>query len=383
MRDFYEILGVSREATQQEIKRAYRQEAKKHHPDLNPGDEEAEHRFKEINTAYEVLSDESKRRSYDLYGEEGLGDQTSGGGFGGFGDIFEDIFDIFGGGFRGDYRGGQQRVPRRGEHIRVEVRLEFKEAVFGTSRKVTIRREEECETCHGEGTKPGTEKHRCETCHGTGQVRQSVSSPFGRVVQVVPCPDCHGTGEIIDEPCEDCHGTGRKVFTRTIEVNIPAGVDNQSVISLRGEGHRGYDGGAPGDLYIYVSVHEDPIFKRHGQDITVEMPISYVDAVLGATLEVPSLDAMETLEIPAGTQSGEVFCLKGKGVPYLRRQGRGDLYVRTEIIVPKKVSKEEREILESLRQRAPKIVQEERKGFFERVKDWFEEARDELSRDED
>ncbi|MDO5713579.1 MAG: molecular chaperone DnaJ [Tissierellia bacterium] len=373
MRDFYEILGVDKHASEQEIKKAYRRAAKKHHPDLNPGDEKSETFFKEINLAYEVLSDETKRRNYDLYGEDSLKEGFQSGGFGGFGDIFGDIFDIFGGGFSGNYSSSRANVPRQGEDIRADVTLEFKEAIFGTEKEITVRRQEECEQCHGEGTEPGTSKHKCGNCNGTGQVREASQSPFGRVVRVVPCSSCHGTGEIIEEPCNHCHGSGRQIFSRKVKVNIPAGVDNKSIISLRGEGHHGENGGIPGDLYIYISVKEDSIFQRRGTDILLEMPISYVDAVLGAEIQVPTLESIKKFQIPPGTQGGELFKMEGEGVPYLQRKGRGDLYFRTEIIVPKKVNGKQRELLEELRNESGHPVKEERKGFFNRFKDWFED----------
>ena len=374
LRDFYEILGVHREATQAEIKRAYRKSAKKYHPDLNPGDQEAEQAFKEVSLAYEVLSDEGKRRNYDLYGEDSLKDGFSGqGGFGGFGDIFGDLFDIFGGGFSGNYASQKQNAPIRGGDIRADVQLEFKEAIFGTEKKVTIRRTEICRSCDGKGAKAGTDVHRCETCHGTGQVRESRQSAFGRVVQVVPCPDCQGKGEIIEEPCSHCHGSGREIFSRTIDVHIPKGVNNKSILSMPGEGHHGENGGPPGDLYIYISVKEDPIFKRQGNDIYIDFPVSYMDAVLGAKIEVPTLDSVENFDLPAGTVGGKVFTLKGKGVPRLQEKGRGDFHFRIEIIVPQKISDRQRELLEELRGESPSVAKKERKGFFDRMKDWFED----------
>lgn len=375
MRDFYEILGVDRGASTAEIKKAYRKAAKKYHPDLNPGDTQAETAFKEVNLAYEVLSDDNKRRNYDLYGEdslkEGFGPGGTGG-FGGFGDIFGDLFDIFGGGFSGNYSSNQANVPRKGADIRADLTLEFKEAVFGITKEVTIRREEACEACSGTGASPGTQKHKCSHCNGTGQVREATHSPFGRVVRVVPCSECGGTGEIIEKPCESCHGSGRQVFSRKISVAVPAGVDNKSIISLKGEGHHGENGGPAGDLYIYISVKEDPVFQRKGQDIYLDMPITYTDAVLGAEIEVPTLQSIKKFEIPSGTQGGEVFCLEGEGVPFLRKKGRGDLYFRTEIIVPKTVSPRQREILEELKNESKESVREERKGFFDRFKEWFE-----------
>ncbi|KGF10697.1 molecular chaperone DnaJ [Tissierellia bacterium S5-A11] len=374
MRDFYEILGIKKEATQREIKKAYRIQAKKYHPDLNPGDKEAEQQFKEVSLAYEVLSDESKRQNYDLYGEDSLKDGFAGqGGFGGFGDIFGDLFDIFGGGFSGNYASNNQKVPKRGGDIRADVQLDFKEAVFGCEKDVNIRRTETCRSCQGSGAEEGTEIHKCERCHGSGQVRESRQSPFGRVVQVVPCPDCQGKGEVIETPCSYCHGSGREIFSRKIHVHIPKGVNNKSILSMPGEGNHGENGGPAGDLYIYISVKEDPIFKRKGHDIYIDLPVSYMDAVLGAKIEVPTLDSIESFDLPPGTVGGKIFSLPGKGVPKLQSVGRGDFYFRVEIIVPQKISKRQRELLEELRGESPSEAKTERKGFFDRVKEWFEE----------
>lgn len=372
MRDFYEILEIERSATAADIKKSYRRLAKKYHPDLNPDNEEAEYKFKEVNLAYEVLIDDTKRRNYDLYGEDGIRDDFRDGGFGGFGDIFGDIFDIFGGGFSGNYQAERDNMPQKGSDIRYNLELEFREAVFGTDKEITIRREEECATCNGEGSKPGTHKHTCEKCKGTGQVREGSRSPFGRFVRVVACDQCNGTGEIIEEPCTSCHGSGRQIFSRKLNVKIPPGVDNRSIISLREEGHAGYNKGPSGDLYIYISVREDEVFKRRGSDIYLEMPISYTDAVLGGEIKVPNLTGVTDFEIPEGTQGGTTFKIKKEGVPFLQREGRGDLYFTVDIIVPKKISAEQRELLEKFKDISGSHVKEERKGFFERFKDLFD-----------
>lgn len=374
LRDFYEILGIERNASSREIKKAYRAKAKEYHPDLNPGDKEAEQQFKEVSLAYEVLSDDTKRKNYDLYGEDSLKDGFAGaGGFGGFGDIFGDLFDIFGGGFSGNYASGHQKAPRKGDDIRADILLEFKEAIFGCEKDVTVRRVETCRSCDGSGAEEGTEKHQCKTCHGTGQVRESRQSPFGQMVQVVPCPDCQGTGEIIEKPCSHCHGTGKEIFSRKIHVHIPKGVNNKSILSMPGEGNHGENGGPAGDLYIYISVKEDPIFHRRGYDIQIDLPVSYMDAVLGATIEVPTLDSIESFDLPAGTVGGKVFTLYEKGVPKLQSPGRGNFHFKVEIIVPQKISKRQRELLEELRGESPSEAKVERKGFFDRVKEWFED----------
>ncbi|MCD1146852.1 molecular chaperone DnaJ [Peptoniphilus sp. KCTC 25270] len=376
MRDFYELLEIEKTATKAEIKKAYRKKAKQCHPDLHPGDEEAERTFKEVNFAYEVLSDEQKRKTYDMYGEEGLRSDfgaQGGAGFGGFGDFFGDIFDMFGGGFSANFNSGNQaKAPRQGGDIQYNLRLTFKEAVFGAKKEITIRRIEECSHCHGTGAEEGSEVHKCENCGGSGQVREGRNSAFGRFVQVVPCPVCGGTGEIIEEPCKKCNGVGKEYFNRKIEVNIPAGVDSRSVITLRGEGHVGENGGQPGSIYVYLEIEEDEIFKRNGSDLFVEIPIRYSDAVLGGTIKVPTLEKIMDYEIPAGTSGGETFRVKGQGVPFLRREGKGDLYFKVEIIVPQKVSQEERELLESLRDLSGNQIKEQEKGFFAKLKDLFD-----------
>ena len=375
MRDFYEILEVTRESSTEEIKKSYKKLAKKYHPDLNPGDEEAENKFKEINIAYEVLSDDSKRRNYDAYGEDGIKGDFSGG-FGGFGDIFGDIFDMFGGGFSSrDTYEDRRDIPVQGDDIRYEINLDFREAVFGTEKKISIRRKEECRTCHGKGTEDESSVHTCEKCHGTGQMKVQSSSPFGRVVRVVTCDECNGTGEVIEKPCKKCHGSGKETVNRKINVKIPAGVDNNNVITMQGEGHSGENGGPNGNLYIYLNVKEDSVFKRHGNDLYLEMPISYVDAVLGGTIKVPTLNALEDFEIPKGTQGGTKFKIKGEGIPYIKREGKGDLYFIVDIIVPKKVSDEQKELLKSLRDKGSngdEEIKKERKGFFEKFKELFE-----------
>lgn len=376
MRDFYEILEVQRNATSAEIKKSYKKLAKKYHPDLNPDDKEAENKFKEINIAYEVLSDENKRENYDRYGEDGIKGDFSGG-FGGFGDIFGDIFDIFSGGGFSSSESYENRkdVPVQGADIRVEVNLDFREAVFGVEKKISIRRQEECKTCHGKGTENESSIHTCEKCHGTGQMKVQSSSPFGRVVRVVACDECSGTGEIIENPCKKCHGTGKETANRKINVKIPAGVDNNTVITMQAEGHSGENGGPNGDLYIYLNVKEDSVFKRYGNDLYLEMPISYVDAVLGGTIKVPTLTELIDFEIPKGTQGGTKFKIKSEGVPYVKREGKGDLYIIVDIIVPKKVSDEQKELLEDLRNKGSNgndEIKKERKGFFEKFKEFFE-----------
>lgn len=376
MRDFYEILEIERTATSAEIKKAYRKKAKQYHPDLHPGDDEAEHKFKEVNLAYEVLSDESKRRTYDVYGEEGIkNDFTSGGGgfSGGFGDIFGDLFDMFGGGFGANFSGGNQaKAPRDGAHIRYDLNLTFKEAVFGTEKDIQIRRTENCSHCHGTGAEDDTKIHTCETCGGSGQVRQSTASAFGRFMRVVPCDTCGGTGTVIEAPCKHCKGSGKETVNRTLHLRIPAGVDDQSVMTMAGEGHAGDNGGQAGTVYVYLHVEEDDIFTRRGNNLYVDIPIRYEDAVLGGTIQVPTLKEIIDYDIPAGTQSGKDFRIQGEGVPFLRRKGAGDLIFTVKILVPTKVSDEERELLEQLRSEIGNKKTEQEKGFLQKLKDFFE-----------
>ncbi len=370
LKDYYEILNVSRDASQDEIKSSFRSLAKKYHPDLNPDDKEAEQKFKEINEAYEVLSDPDKRRRYDTFGHAGVNGQ---GGysqdFGGFGDIFDDIFDIFGGGF--SQTSSRRRGPVRGADLRYNLDLEFMEAVFGVEKEIQIRKTEQCETCDGTGVKPGSSKETCSKCHGTGEVRYAQRSPFGQFVRVATCDQCNGTGEIIKEKCTVCSGTGKEIKNKKIKVKVPAGVDTGSIISIRGEGEMGERGGPPGDLFIYINVREHEFFQRDGNDIYVTVPISFTDAALGAEIEVPTLDGVTKHIIPEGTQTGTQFRLKNKGVPNVRGIGKGDLYFTVEIQVPKKLNERQKELLKEFAKESGGYHKEEKKGFFGKMKDAF------------
>ncbi|WBW50365.1 molecular chaperone DnaJ [Peptoniphilus equinus] len=372
MRNLYDVLEVSSSATQAEIKKSYKKLAKKYHPDLNQGDENAEKQFKEVSFAYEVLSDETKRKTYDMYGEEGLKGAAAGGSYGAdFSDLFGDIFDIFGG---GGFSGGFTRNyngPVKGDDIRYDLTLDFKEAVFGTEKEISLRVRETCHVCGGSGAEPGTTKETCDKCHGTGQMHVEKNSPFGRFVRVVTCDKCHGTGEIIKSPCKHCHGAGTEVNTKKIKVNIPAGVDNGTIVSVREGGHAGEKGGPNGDLFVYISVREDEVFKRSGYDLHVTLPITYMDAVLGADIKVPTLKELVDYKLPAGTEGGKTFRLKGKGVPFVKRDAVGDLYFTTEIIIPKKVTDEQRALLEELRSNSGDTVSQN-KSLFDKIKDFFD-----------
>lgn len=371
MRDFYEILEVDRNATLNDIKRSYRKLAKECHPDLHPDDAECEARFKEITTAYEVLVDEDKRQIYDRYGEDGLKGNIGSGDYSGFGDIFNDIFDMFGGFGGSTYTRRNPNAPMDGADVGVRVNLTFKEAMFGVEKEIQISREEDCKVCDGKKTEKPEAKHTCPTCKGSGQVRQVSNSFMGQVVRMTTCPTCKGEGEIIDEPCKACDGSGREQVNKKIKVNIPKGVDNGTVMTIRNEGHKGINGGYPGDVLLQLSVEGDEIFSRRGNDLFVEVPISYSQAVLGDTIKVPTITEVMDYEIPSGTESGKVFKIPGKGAPRLQRSGFGDLYATVKINVPKKVSKEEKELLEKLMEHNGEFRQETDKGFFEKIKDLF------------
>ena len=368
-RDYYEVLDIDKSASSEDIKRAYRKKAKKYHPDLNPDDHEAELKFKEANEAYEILSNAEKRSAYDRFGHAGVDPQANGGfgDFGGFGFDMGDIFDIFTGGGSSRRRNG----PVQGSDLRYDLDLEFKEAVFGVEKEIQIRREENCHVCDGSGAKPGTSKSTCSQCEGSGQVRYAQQTPFGNFVQTSTCDQCGGSGEQIDTKCENCSGSGREIKSKKISVKVPAGVDRGSVISIRGEGEAGRRGGPDGDLYIYINVKADPVFKRSKNDIHLEVPISFTEAALGAEIEVPSLEGIENFTIDPGTQTGSQFKIKNLGVPYLRRKGRGDLIFTVKVIVPTELNEKQRELLLDFAKETGENYKKNKKGFFERVKDAF------------
>ncbi len=372
-RDYYEVLDVNKDASEDEIKKAYRQAAKKYHPDLNPDDKEAEVSFKEATEAYEILTDPNKRSRYDRFGHAGV-DPSAGGydqGFGGFGDIFEDIFDIFGGGFSSN---GRRSGPTRGPDLRYNLNLEFREAVFGVEKEIQVRRTETCSVCSGSGAKPGTSKKTCQTCQGRGEVRYAQQTPFGQFVRTSPCDVCNGTGEIIEEKCDNCQGHGKEIKTKKIKVNIPAGVDTGSIISMRGQGEAGDKGGPSGDLYIYIQAMEDRVFDRSGNNLYLSIPISFTEAALGGEIEIPTLEEIEKFQIPQGTQTGTEFRLKNKGVPNLKGYGRGDLYFTVDIKVPTKLTDSQKDLLKKFSEEVGEDYKEnkdQKKGFFEKVKDAF------------
>ena len=355
-RDYYEVLGVEKSASEDELKKAYRSLAKKYHPDLHPGDAEAEARFKEVNEAYEVLSDADKRAKYDQFGFAAFdpsGFQSSAEGFGGFADILNDLFGGGFGGFGGfgDIFGGRQanpNAPQRGESIRLSTTILFEEAAFGCTKEISVPRIEDCESCHGSGCAAGTTPEICSNCGGTGSVRTTQRTPFGMMSSTAACPNCGGKGKIIHQPCPDCRGKGKVRRQRKVNVKIPAGIDHGQTISLRGQGHSGTNGGSAGDLLITVEVRRHEIFERDGSSILLTMPISITQAALGAELEVPTLDGKVKYDLPEGTQTGAVFRLRGKGVPYLRGNGRGDQYITVEVQTPKGLNAEQKALLRQL-----------------------------------
>ncbi len=371
-RDYYEVLGIQKGASEEEIKKAYKKLARKYHPDMNPGDKEAEEKFKEVNEANEVLSDPEKKARYDQFGFAGVdpnyGAGAGGGAYGG-GFDFGDLGDIFGSFFGGGFGGGQRRnpnAPQRGESIRASVSISFTEAAFGCEKSVTIERSEQCPTCKGSGCAPGTTPEICPDCHGSGTVQTRRQTPMGVFASNGPCRKCGGTGRLIHQPCPDCRGSGAVRKRKTIKVNIPAGIDHGQTISLRGQGNAGKNGGPAGDLLITVMVQPHEIFRRDGVDVFCEAPITFTQAVLGAELEIPTIDGKVKYSIPEGTQTGTVFRLKGKGIPVLNGRGRGDQYVTVVIETPRNLNKEQKEALRKFSESVGESNYEKRKSFFKK-----------------
>lgn len=366
-KDYYEILGVERTVTDGELKKAYRKLALKYHPDRNPDDNEAESRFKEINEAYACLSDPQKKAHYDQFGTaEGAGEGFGGfegfsQGFGGFEDLGDIFADLFGGG-RGF--GGRRNRPTKGQDLRYDLEINLDEAVFGTEKEIKIPRWENCSDCGGTGARPGTEPTVCPTCQGAGQTR--LQQGFFTVART--CGSCRGAGKIIKDPCPACRGEGKTRKERTVSLKIPAGVDTGIRLRVTGEGEAGTRGGPPGDLYVVLEVAPHPFFKRKDNDLLCEVPISFVQAAMGGEIEVPTMDGKESLRIPAGTPSGKVFHLRGKGVPRLQGYGKGDQYVSVFIDVPKKLSTRQKELLREFAEISGDDVS---KGFMDKIKDMF------------
>lgn len=369
-RDYYEVLGVARSASSDEIRSAYRKLARQYHPDVNK-EAGAEASFKEINEAYEVLSNGEKRAAYDRFGHAGAQGSYGGfsGGFGDFGSIFEDLFGM----------GGQtrqsQRGPRRGADLRVGVTLTFEEAVFGVDREVEVTRLEGCTHCFGSGAEPGTSPLRCPQCNGTGEVQRRQQSIFGAILTSTTCSRCNGTGEVITTPCVECQGRKQVQATRRLNVAVPAGVDDGTQIRLAGEGNQGLAGGPAGNLYVALSVQPHAVFQRHDNDIIMELPINIAQAALGAEIEVPTLDGVETLAVPPGTQHGKILRLKNKGVPHLRRsERRGDQLIAIKVAVPVHLTAKQKKLLEELGETlgTPKLGDE--RGFFDKLAGAFSDA---------
>ncbi len=371
-RDYYEVLGVPRDCSDEEVKKAFRRLALQYHPDRNPSPDASE-KFKEINEAYQVLSDPQKRAQYDRYGhagvrvEPGFGRDFQGFDiFGGFGDIFDSFF--------GDFTGRSTRSSQRGADIRVDLKVSFEEAAFGTEKTVRVTRTELCHRCQGRGAEPGTGTTTCGTCRGSGQVKRAQRSFFGQFVQVSVCPTCHGRGSILNTPCSNCQGVGMERRTREIAVKIPAGVSDGVQVRLTGEGDVGVNGGPPGNLYIDLHVAEHKLFQRQGYDLIYELPISFTQAVLGDVVQVPTLEGEETLKIPPGTQPGTVFRIKGKGIPYLNDHRKGDMLVTVKLVVPSSISPRQRELLNELAKTFTQngsADQGKDKGFIGKIKDAF------------
>lgn len=367
-RDYYEILGVEKNASETEIKKAFRKLARQYHPDVNQGDTEAEAKFKEINEAYEVLSDQQKRAQYDQFGHAAFG-QGADGGFGGFGggaDFggFGDIFDMFFGG------GGQRRRgPAKGPDLRYNLEITFEESAFGLEQDISVPRTEKCEKCGGSGAAPGSSSKTCTKCNGSGQIQFTQSTPFGRFVQSRVCDECHGDGKVIDNPCTQCGGTGNVRKTRKIHVKIPAGVDNGSRIRVTGEGEPGERGGPNGDLYIYIRIKPHKIFSREGNDVLTEIKISFPQASLGDEVEVHTLEGKVKLKVPEGTQSGTFFRLRGKGIPDVHGYGRGDQHVKVTVVTPGKLNEKQKQLLKEFASTLGENPAGVEKGFFEKVKD--------------
>ena len=374
-RDYYEVLGVSKGASDDEIKKAYRKEAKKYHPDLHPGDKAAEAKFKEVNEAYEVLSDSEKKSRYDQFGHAGVDPNFgAGGGAGGFGGGFDfsDIFDMFGGGFGGFGGfggGGRRNGPVRGRDIQKEILIDFEEAALGCKKKINITKDEPCNNCQGTGAKPGTSAETCSRCHGTGQVKTQTRTPLGYMTNVSTCPECRGTGKIIKDPCPECRGTGKVRVQKTIELDIPQGINDGQTMQLSGKGEPGERGGPNGDLLVTVRIRPHEIFTRDGYDVYINLPITFVEATLGATVKVPTLYGVVEYDIPDGTQPGTKFRLREKGVPYIRGRGRGDQYVVINVEIPRNLTNEQKNILKDFADKTEIKNYKSKKSFFDKMKD--------------
>lgn len=383
-RDYYEVLGVPKDADEKQIKKAFWKLAKKYHPDVNPGDEEAAEKFKEANEAYEVLSDPDKRKQYDRFGFSGF-DPTNARGaytsstFGGINleDIFSDLFGDFSfdgfGSFGSARRGGGtgRNSPMPGANLRYRMNLDFMEAAFGTERVITIRREDLCDRCHGSGAAEGGKKVTCPVCHGSGQVQMHQQTLFGRMITTQTCSNCHGTGEVIDKPCPDCHGSGRKEKSKSLQVKVPAGINEGELLTLRGEGEPGYQGGPRGDLYVAIHINPHTVFSRRGNDTYCEVPITFAQAALGLEIDVPTIDGNVRYKLNEGTQPGDVFVIRNKGIPYVQSSGRGNHKFRVILEVPKNLTRDQKDQIKRFDSSVSEEHYQERQGFFRKIREAF------------
>ena len=385
-KDYYEVLGVNKNSTDDEIKKAYRKLARKYHPDLNRDDPKAaEEKMKEINEAYDVLKDKDKRAQYDQFGHAAF----SGGGYGQSGGTYtgninmEDIFNHMGGGFGfgdifGDFFGGgssraRKKGPQRGADLRYDLRITFEEAAFGKKMTIKVPRMETCEECGGTGAKKGTKPDECPDCHGTGLRQTTTRTPFGVIANTRPCERCHGTGQIVKNPCGHCHGEGKIKVTRDIEITVPKGVDEGQRLRIQNGGQAGERGGSPGDLYVYINIKPHKIFSREGTNVFCEIPISFVQAALGAKIEAPTIDGKVDLTIPEGTQSGAVMRIRGKGIPHLHGNERGDEFVKIKVLTPKNLNNRQKKLLREFEDGSSDSTNNpEKKSFFDKLKDLFE-----------
>ncbi len=371
-RDYYEVLGVDKSADDATIKAAYRKLAKKNHPDVNPGDKDAEERFKEINEAYQVLSNPQKRAEYDQYGHDGP--QASGFGGGGYGDFsggfggFEDLFSTF---FGGGAAGARSNGPVPGDDLRYDLTISFEEAALGCEKEINLVRDEECPNCHGSGAAPGSKVETCSTCNGSGQERVVSNTPFGRMQNIRTCSRCHGSGRIITEPCPKCKGRGKVRVSKRRTIKVPAGIADGQVLTIRGQGGLGERGGQPGDLLIVVSVKPHKLFKRRDDNLYIDVPLTFTQAALGAEVDVPTLGKPVKYKFPEGTQPGRVFVIRGEGVPHLRGGGKGDLYVTAVVEIPTKLTEKQKSLLREFDESASGNQYEKKKNFFERVRGMF------------
>ncbi len=376
-RDYYEILGVNKGDSEVNLKKAYRTLAKQYHPDMNPGDKVSEAKFKELNEAYEVLSDSQKRARYDQFGHAGTDPSSGFGGFqGGFSDFdfggIGDIFETFFGGSGFSSRSSKTRTgSQKGADLKYSIEISFEEAAFGIEKEISINRLESCTTCNGTGSRSGTSSSTCKHCNGSGQVQYKQNTPLGQFVNIKTCDVCRGEGKMIDNPCSTCDGKGKVRKMAKLKVNIPAGIDDGMTISLRQEGEKGSKGGPNGDLFITIKMKSHTLFERNESNVICEIPITFVQAALGAELEVPTIDGKVKYTIPEGTQTGAVFRLRSKGIPYLRGNGRGDQYVKIIVDVPKKLNEKQKQLLREFAEISSDDMHEQRKSFFDKMKDAF------------